>query len=59
MKTSLMLLLMTLFIDTLYEHLEHIRIILVVLRNARMTAKASKCMLAFQQIEFLAHIVGN
>ncbi|MEW8544650.1 MAG: reverse transcriptase domain-containing protein, partial [Candidatus Thiodiazotropha sp.] len=47
------------FSETWYGHLKHIRCILEALRSAHLTAKPSKCRLAFQQIEFLAHIVGN
>ena len=45
------------FSETWFDHLKHITEVLSVLRRA--SAKPSKCMFAFQQIEFLTHVVGN
>ena len=47
------------FSEIWYDHLKHIKYVLESLRRACVTAKPSKCMFAFQQIEFLAHVVGN
>ena len=47
------------FSESWYFHVKHIRCVLDSLRRACLTAKPSKCMFGFQQIEFLAHIVGN
>ena len=47
------------FSETCFDHLKHITEVLSVLRRAGLTAKPSQCMFAFQQIEFLAHSVGN
>ena len=41
------------------DHLRHIAEVLDALRQAHLTAKPSKCMFGFYQVEFLAHIVGN
>ena len=41
------------------EHLSHICLVLESLRKASLTAKPSKCMFGFKELEFLAHIVGN
>ena len=41
------------------EHVEHLRCVLQSFRNARITAKPSKTLLGYHEIEFLAHIVGN
>ena len=47
------------FREAWYYHLKHIKCILEALRRACLRAKSSKCVFAFQQIEFLAHIVEN
>ena len=47
------------FSESWSEHLSHIRHILQALRDASLTAKPSKCMFGFEEIEFLAHIVGK
>ena len=47
------------FSDTWSLHIEHLEIVLDALRSAGVTTKPSKCYLAFSQLEFLAHIVGN
>ena len=47
------------FSEEWYEHLQHIKTVLESLRKACLTAKPSKSMFAFKQIEFLAHVVGN
>ena len=47
------------FSEGWYDHLKHIKYVLESLRKAHLSAKPSKCMFAFLQIEFLAHIVGN
>ena len=41
------------------EHVEHLRCVLQSFRNARITAKLSKTLLGYHEIEFLAHNVGN
>ena len=47
------------FSETWQDHLNHIKEVLEALRRACLTDKPSKCMFAYMQIEFLAHIVGN
>ena len=47
------------FSESWSEHLYHIRRVLQVLRDASLTAKPSKCMFGFEEIVFLAHIVGK
>ena len=47
------------FSESWSEHLSHIRHILQALKDAALTAKPSKCMFGFEEIEFLAHIVGK
>lgn len=47
------------FSSTFVDHLEHLREVLQSFRKAKITAKPSKTVLGFTEIEFLAHIVGN
>ncbi|MCG8044622.1 MAG: RNase H-like domain-containing protein [Candidatus Thiodiazotropha endolucinida] len=47
------------FSESWHDHLCHIKEVLEALRRACLTAKPSKCVFAYKQIEFLAHIVGN
>ena len=41
------------------EHLDHLIQVLKAFRNANITAKPSKTLLGFRELEFLAHKVGN
>ena len=43
---------------TLEEHLQHLRVVLDVLRQQQLYAKSSKCHWAQPQIEYLGHIVS-
>ena len=47
------------FSDEWHTHIQHIDYILSALKQACLTAKPSKCFLAFKHLEFLAHVVGN
>ena len=41
------------------EHLQHLRVVFQRLREAKLSAKPSKCCFGFDQIEFLGHVVGK
>ena len=41
------------------EHLEHLRAVLQRLREAKLTAKPTKCQIAMNQCVYLGHRVGN
>lgn len=47
------------FSSSFSEHLGHLRSVLDSFRKARVTAKPSKTVFGFMEIEFLAHKVGN
>ena len=47
------------YTDTWIEHLQILREVLGRLRNSNLTAKPSKCMIGFDSLDFLGHIVGN
>ena len=47
------------FSNSWSEHLYHIRCVLQAMKDASLTAKPSKCMFGFEEIEFLAHIDGK
>lgn len=47
------------FSESWADHLAHIFLVLKALRKASLTAKPSKSMFGFKQLEFLAHVVGN
>ena len=46
------------FSKSLDEHLNHIRIVLSLLREAGMTIKLRKCYFLQQRVEYLGHIVA-
>lgn len=41
------------------DHVRALRELLTRLRNARLTARPSKCMIGYLQLDFLGHVVGN
>lgn len=47
------------FTDTWEEHMRTTNQVLERLRNAQLTAKPSKCIVAYDSLEFLGHVVGN
>ncbi|KAK3085949.1 hypothetical protein FSP39_011202 [Pinctada imbricata] len=47
------------YTPTFEEHLEVLKQLFVRLRNANLTAKPSKCTVAFSKVECLGHTVGN
>ena len=47
------------FSESWSDHVFHIKDVLQALREFSLTAKPSKCMFGFTEIEFLAHVVGN
>ena len=47
------------FSDSFHEHLDHLKQVLLSFRKANVTAKPSKTLLGFRELEFLAHKVGN
>ena len=47
------------FSDSFHEHLDHLKQVLLSFRRANVTAKPSKTLLGFRELEFLAHKVGN
>lgn len=44
---------------SLEEHLEHLQVVLELLRSHRLFAKRSKCDFAQSQIEYLGHIING
>ena len=47
------------FSESWSDHVSHIRQVMQALREASLTAKPSKCMFGYKEIEFLAHVVGS
>ena len=47
------------FSDSFHEHLDHLKQVLLSFRKANVTAKPSKTLLGFRELDFLAHKVGN
>ena len=45
--------------DTFNEHIEHLSLLFQTLDDYGLTAKPTKCLLAFSQLEYLGHIVGK
>ena len=43
----------------LKEQLEHIKIVMDVLRDNKLFAKMSKCVFAVQQVEYLEHVISE
>ncbi|KAL8098259.1 hypothetical protein AgCh_031136 [Apium graveolens] len=41
------------------EHVEHLRIVLQILRNEKLYAKFSKCEFWLRQVQFLGHVVSS
>ena len=41
------------------EHLEHIKIVLEILRKEKLFGKVSKCLFGVPQVEYLGHIIGQ
>jgi hypothetical protein len=41
------------------EHLQHIKIVLEVLRTNKLFAKRSKCVFATPQVEYLGHVISK
>ena len=41
------------------EHVEHLRIVLGILRKERLYAKWSKCEFWLRQVQFLGHVIGR
>ena len=47
------------FTDTWSEHVEKLRQVFNILKDANLTARPSKCFLGFRNLEFLGHQVGS
>ena len=47
------------YTETWKEHVEMVETVLKRLRNGKLTAKPSKCLIGFKTLEFLGHTVGN
>ncbi|CAC5401483.1 unnamed protein product [Mytilus coruscus] len=47
------------FSDSWSFHLEHLRLVFQLLREAKLTARPSKCLFVFSELEFLGNIAGN
>jgi len=47
------------FSDNWLFHLEHLKLVFQELRNAKLTARPSKCSFGFSELEFLGHIAGR
>ena len=47
------------FSDSWMFHLEHLRAVFDVLREANLVARPSKCSFGFRELEFLGHIAGS
>ncbi|XP_048527388.1 uncharacterized protein LOC125506673 [Triticum urartu] len=47
------------FSETLEEHLEHLRLVLALLREHQLYAKESKCSFAQDSISYLGHIISK
>lgn len=45
--------------ETKERHIEVLRLVLCRLREARLSARPSKCYFGFKQLEFLGHMVGD
>ena len=45
--------------ENLEEHLEHLRIVLQILREHQFFVKGTKCSFAQQQLEYLGHIISD
>ena len=45
------------FSDTLEEHLEHLREVFKILREAKLKLKGKKCQFFLQEVSFLGHVV--
>ena len=41
------------------EHVEHLRIVLGILRKEQLYAKWSKCEFWLRQVQFLGHVIGR
>ena len=41
------------------EHLQHIRVVLKILREQKLYAKMSKCVFGVQKVEYLGHIISS
>jgi hypothetical protein len=41
------------------EHLEHLKLVLQLLRSHSLTAKRSKCVFATGKVEYLGHIISG
>uniref|UniRef100_A0A8R7UZR4 Reverse transcriptase domain-containing protein n=1 Tax=Triticum urartu TaxID=4572 RepID=A0A8R7UZR4_TRIUA len=46
------------FSKTLKEHLEHIKLVLELLRKHQLYAKMSKCVFVAPQVEYLGHVIS-
>ncbi|XP_041365121.1 uncharacterized protein LOC121380393 [Gigantopelta aegis] len=47
------------YTETWEEHLEMVETVFNRLRDGKLTAKPSKCLIGFKTLEFLGHMVGN
>ena len=45
--------------ETWKEHVDIVETVLKRMRNGKLTAKPSKCLIGFKTLEFLGHMVGN
>ncbi|CAF4263328.1 unnamed protein product [Rotaria magnacalcarata] len=45
------------FSDSIKEHKKHVTEVLSILQKARFTVSPSKCVIAFEKVEFLSHII--
>lgn len=47
------------FSDTWEDHLKHVDIVLSKIENAGLTIKPSKCKIAYNEVTYLGHTIGN
>ena len=45
--------------QSLFDHVEHLRIVLALLAKHHLFAKKSKCMFAYEEVEYLGHIISR
>ena len=44
---------------SLFDHLGHLRLVLETLAKHQLYAKKSKCMFAYEEVEYLGHLISG